>query len=94
MGQDAGKEVAVEDELNDTAGDGELVVMASLIVAIEPVADVQALVDAQRQYVVEHVLVDVFRLGDEVELGQHYHCFEVDAERPENLQGCEFVVDE
>ena len=94
-GQVAREEVAVEEELDDTTGDGDALELgAPLEVCVQPVHEVAAPVEAQTRHVRDDRRLDALRLGDEVDLGHDRHGLEVHAERPEDLQRLEAVVDE
>ena len=64
------------------------------MVAVHPVEEVQAAVEAEREQVVGGDGLRLARLADHEELREDGDRLEVDGEGPEDLEGAEVVVDE
>ena len=88
------EEVAVEDSLDHAGHDGDDVVECLVVVAEDPVEDVQTAVGAEGKQVVAGDRLRLPGLGDHEQLGQDGHTLQVDGEGPQNLHHAELVVDD
>jgi len=88
------EEVAVEDGLNDAGNDGDEVKEALRVVAVNPVEQVQAAVQAESEQVVSGDGLSLASLADHEQLGKDGDRFQVDGESPQDLQCAELVVDQ
>merc|ERR1719468_1308726 len=88
------EEVAVENGLDHTGYNGGDVIECLVVVAEDPVEDVQAAVGAKGEQVVAGDCLSLPRLGDHEQLGQDGHTLQVDREGPQDLHHTELVVED
>jgi len=88
------EEVAVQDGLHHAGHDGDQVEEALGVVAVHPVEEVQAAVQAQGEQVVGGDGLRLAGLADHEQLREDGDRLEVDGESPEDLEGAEVVVDQ
>ena len=88
------EEVAVEDSLDHAGHDGDDVVECLVVVAEDPVEDVQTAVGAEGEQVVAGDRLGLPGLGDHEQLGQDGHTLQVDGEGPQDLHHAELVVED
>ena len=88
------EEVAVEHSLDHSGHDGDDVVEGLVVVAEDPVDDVEAAVTAEGEQVVAGDRLGLPRLGDHEQLGQDGDALQVDGEGPQDLHHAELVVDD
>ena len=88
------EEVAVEDSLDAAGDDGDDVIEALEVVAVDPVKDVEAAVGAEGEQVVAGDRLGLPSLGDHEQLGQDGDALQVDGEGPQDLHHAELVVDD
>ena len=88
------EEVAVEHSLDHSGHDGDDVVEGLVVVAEDPVDDVEAAVTAEGEQVVAGDRLGLPRLGDHEQLGQDGDALQVDGEGPQDLHHTELVVED
>ena len=88
------EEVAVEDGLDAAGNDGDDVVEPLVVVAVDPVENVESAVGAEREEIVAGDGLGLAGLGDHEELGQDGDTLQVDGEGPQDLHHAELVVDD
>jgi len=88
------EEVAVQNGLDDAGHDGDEVEEALAVVAVDPVEEVQAAVQAKSEQVVSGDGLRLASFADHEELGKDGDWFQVDGESPQDLESAELVVDQ
>jgi len=88
------EEVAVQNGLDDAGHDGDEVEEALAVVAVDPVEEVQAAVQAKSEQVVGGDGLCLASFADHEELGKDGDWFQVDGESPQDLESAELVVDQ
>ena len=88
------EEVAVEYSLDHAGHDGDDVIEGLVIVAEDPVEDVEAAIRSEGEQVVAGDRLGLPGLGDHEELGQDGDTLQVDGEGPQDLHHAELVVDD
>ena len=88
------EEVTVEDGLNDPGYNGDGVVEILIVIAVDPVEDVEATVGAESKEIVAGDRLRLAGLADHEELGEDGDTLQVDGECPEDLHHAELVVEE
>ena len=87
------EEVTVEDGLNDPGYNGDGIVEILIVIAVDPVEDVEATVGAESKEIVAGDRLRLAGLADHEELGEDGDTLQVDGECPEDLHDAELVVD-
>merc|ERR1719278_737115 len=88
------KEVTVEDGLDDPGHNSDGIVEILVMVAVDPVEDVEAAVGAESKEIVARDRLRLARLADHEELGEDGDALQVDGEGPEDLHHTELVVED
>ena len=88
------EEVAVEDGLHNSGHNSDDVIEGLVVVAEDPIEDVQAAVGAEGKQVMASDRLRLPSLGDHEQLGQDGHTLQVDGEGPQYFHHTELVVDD
>ena len=83
----------IHNGLDTAAHDGDNIIETLIVVAVDPVEDVEAPIQGNRIDVEHDVGLGLPGLDDHHELGDEGHGLQVDGECPQNLHDTELVVD-
>ena len=87
------EEVTVEDGLNDPGYNGDGIVEILIVIAVDPVEDVEATVRAESKEIVAGDGLRLAGLADHEELGEDGDTLQVDGECPEDFHHRELMVE-
>ena len=88
------EEVTVEDGLDDPGYNSDDIVEILIVIAVDPVEDVEATVGAESKEIVARDRLRLAGLADHEELGEDGDALQVDGECPEDLHHTELVVED